>query len=159
MKMFASVTPAPVPKTKNVTTISIFLAAILVVMAVAQLFSFEEFLLWMASLTLFPNDSVASLVAALIVVSEVFALPFLLRLQTSPLMRVFSMGCGWLVAGTWLVLTSWMVFFGEGVTNVGFLGDVVELTPGWWAVFMSLSLAILSAWASWGMWPKLHLKH
>jgi hypothetical protein len=37
--------------------------------------------------------------------------------------------------------------------SIGFLGAVVNLTPGWWAVLFGVAMAILASWASWGMWP------
>lgn len=153
MIKFATASDSPKPKTKNVKTIALFYALILVVFVVAQLFSFEEFLGVVQGYGLFSDEALSRLFAALIVTSEIFALPFLLGMKLSKAMRVFSMICGWFVALFWAGVTKWIVFYGVGIENVGFLGDVVELVPGWWAVFASLGLGVLSAWASWGMWP------
>jgi hypothetical protein len=149
-------TPAPTPKTKDVRRIATFYAIILVIMAVTQLFTFDEFLKLVTSFNFPGGVRYAYFITALLVVSEVFALPFLLRMALSPAFRWLSMVLGWLVALIWAKLTIWLVIQDSVVSNVGFLGTVVNLMPGWWAIFMSIALGILAAWASWGMWPSNH---
>ncbi|MDB5179460.1 MAG: rane protein of unknown function [Candidatus Saccharibacteria bacterium] len=153
MSIFPQPTPAPTPKTKNVEKIAIFYAVILVIMAVAQLFTFDEFLNLVTSFNFPGGIRYAHFIAAFVVVAEVFALPFLLRMPLSTAFRWFSMILGWFVALVWAKITIWLVIQDSIVTNVGFLGTVVSLMPGWWAIFMSIALGILAAWASWGMWP------
>lgn len=147
-------TSAPIkPKTKDAPFVAIMYAAIIVVFAVAQLFTFEEFITLVESYGLPGGVVFAHFLAAYLVTIEVFALPFLLRMRVSTAMRVVSMACGWLVALIWLGISLWLVFSVNSVGNVGFLGDVITLVPGWWAVFISVALVSLSAWSSWGMWP------
>jgi hypothetical protein len=153
MRRFASALNAPEPKSQYVRTISLLLAGIFTAFAFSQLYSFDEFTEIVASYGLFGGADTAEVFAAVIVVLEVFALPFLLRMRLSRLMRVMSMGCGWLVVFVWALISKWLVLFTSGQENVGFLGGVAQLSPGWWAVFVSVALGILSAWASWGMWP------
>jgi len=103
MRFFVTATPAPEPKTKNVKTISSFLAGVFVVMVVAQLFSYEHF---PDVMSLFFNSSqLVLVVAACIVTLEVAAIPFLLRMQLSPAARYVSMVAGWLVALFWLIVS------------------------------------------------------
>lgn len=153
MSIFAHVTPAPLPKTKNVPRIALLYAVILVVMAVAQLFTFDEFLKLMTSFNFSGGAQYAHFIAAFVVVAEVFALPFLLRMPLSTAFRWFSMILGWLIALIWTVISLRLVIQDSFTNNVGFLGTAVNLTPGWWAIFVSLAFGILAAWASWGMWP------
>jgi len=153
MSIFPKATPAPLPKTKNVTIIATFYAVILVVMAVAQLFTFDEFLKLISSFDFPAGVQYAHFIAALVVVAEVFALPFLLRMSLSPAFRWFSMMLGWGVAVLWAKITICLVISDTLINNVGFLGTVVNLMPGWWAIFISLAFGILAAWSSWGMWP------
>jgi hypothetical protein len=153
MSIFPQTTPAPAPKTKNVEKIAIFYAVILVIMAVAQLFTFDEFLKLVTSFKFPGGIWYAHFIAEFLIVAEVFALPFLLRMPLSTTFRWFSMILGWFVALIWANITIWLVVQDSGVTNVGFLGTAVALIPGWWAIFISVALGILAAWASWGMWP------
>lgn len=153
MSIFVHSTVAPEPRTRDAATISILYAVILVTFAVAQLFTFEEFLPYVQSLHLPFGDKLSYAFAPILVISEVFAIPFLLRMRLSPAFRYLSMGLGVLAAILWIFLSIWINTSGTKVNSVGFLGDVVTLMPGWWAVFLSLSLGILAAWSSWGLWP------
>ncbi len=151
--MLAKTTDAPKPRNPNIKQLSILLAGIYTVFAVTQLFSFEDFTVLTGSFDLFNNDVLSSVLASLIVVSEVFALPYLLRIKVSRLMRVFSMVCGWIVAATWLKISLWLVLTVNAVPSLGLFGGLVDVEPGWWAVFFNLSLVILNIWIAWGMWP------
>jgi hypothetical protein len=153
MSIFVQTTLAPSAKNKNVKKIATFYAAILVVMAVAQLFSFDQFLKLVASFDFPGGARYAYFITSFLVVAEVFALPFLLRMPLSPAFRWLSMVLGWLAALIWTQLTIWLVVKDSFANNVGFLGTVVNLMPGWWAIFFSIGLGALAAWASWGMWP------
>ncbi len=153
MSVLVKSTPAPAPRTDTAAKISILYAAILVVMAVAQLFTFEEFLPYIQSLHLPLSTSTIYVLGPLIVISEVFAVPFLLRMWLSLAFRYLSMFLGWMAAGLWLFISFWTVTSSTSVDTVGFLGTVVSLVPGWWAVFISLALGVLAAWSSWGLWP------
>src|SRR5919202_305909 len=104
MSFFGLSTPAPQPKTKNITSICLLVSAILTVMVVAQLFTFEDFPAVIASLWLPGCDATARFLAAFLVVIEVLALPFLLSMRLSPLFRIVSMVLGWVVVILWLGL-------------------------------------------------------
>ena len=154
MSIFVRSVVANKPKTKDSQRIAIFYAVILVVMAVAQLFTFDEFLKLFADFGFSDDVRFAYALAAILVTAEVFALPFLLRMAVSPAFRWLSMACGWLVALVWLVVTVLLAINVGTTDNVGFIGTVTDIMPGWWAVFMSIAFGILTAWASWGLWPQ-----
>lgn len=160
MSFFRTPTPAPVPKTKDVRRISTFYAAIIVIMVVAQLFTFEAFLELFASFGL-PGGAVTGYtVAAVLVAAQVFALPFLLRMAMSPAFRWVSLVCAGLIADIWLFVTAWILLTERDVATIGFLGTVVDTMPGWWAFFIAIAFAILAVWSLWGMWPGgARLKH
>lgn len=153
MKFFVQPTPAPKPKTEAVMRISLLYAVLLVVMIVAQLFTFEGFIELIISFKLPVSDGVVSAIATVLVAYELFALPFLLRMSVSPAFRWVSMVCGWLVSLVWLSITMSLVLSNSTVDTIGFLGTIGNLAPGWWAVFISLLFGVMAAWASWGMWP------
>ena len=142
----------PVPS-KSILQISILYAVILVVFAVAQLFTFDEFMAFMASTEMGLPVGIVGLVVPLLIFSEVFGLAFLLRVPLSPAFRWVSMGLSVLAALLWVVISSWIVFGHKDVATVGFLGTVVDLIPGTWAVCISVGLLLLSVWSAWGLWP------
>lgn len=153
MSVFAKPTEAREPRSKDAKRIAIFYAILLLIFAVMQLFTFDKFLVLIGEFGLPGEEMTAYLVASLLVVSEVFALPFLLRMPLSPLFRWFSMILSWLAAALWIKLSFWLVLTDSPVETVGFLGTLVYVMPGWWAVLVSVALGILAAWASWGLWP------
>ena len=158
MSILPKPAPAPKPKTDISKQIALIYAALLVIMSVAQLFSFEDFLQLVPSFNLPIGSGLSHALPAILVASEVFAIPFLLRMALSPGFRWFSMFLGWLVAGLWLFISSWVVMTHQPVETIGFIGTVTNLIPGGWAVCMSLAFAILAAWASWGLWPATKTK-
>ncbi len=151
MSFFVRLTNAPAMKTANVGKISLLLAGPLLIMALAQLFNFEKFpsILEHMGLT---NEVQAKLVAALLVTTEVLALPFLLRLKLSNAMRIFSMVMGWLTVLLWVLLAIWQNVHAAS-TNNGILGATVALPVGIWTIFFFIGLGVLTIWAAWGMWP------
>ncbi len=158
MSIFPKVTPALKPKSKESIQVAVFYSVILVVMSLAQLFTFEEFIELIPSFNLPVSGALPYLVAPLVVVAQVFALPFLLRMAVSPAFRWFSMFMGWLVAVLWTLISIWVVGSHQPVETIGFAGTALNLMPGWWAVCISISFGILAAWASWGLWPARRTK-
>lgn len=150
---FARSTAARQPRTKNSATVAVLLAGVLVVMIVGQLFSFEKFIPMIESYWLPGGHGTAVVVASLLVTAEVFALPFLLRMRLSKLMRVVSMVAGWVAIAGWLKLAVWANVTTNELSNIGFFGVHVPLPVGWWAVLFTLALGVLFAWAAWGLWP------
>ena len=147
------------PESERAAQAALLLAILLTIMAVGQLYEFEKFIPLIESFGAPGGHGGATLLAGMIVTSEVFALPFLLRMQTSPLMRVMSMLFGWLVISIWVVLTMWLSVTANAVTNIGLFGTKVDIPAGWWAVCYSTALGILAAWAAWGVWPFRTAKH
>lgn len=157
MSLFVQPAVAPLPKTTNVRLLSLGLVAVFVVLAVAQLFMFERFPNVLASYWLPGGTPTARLLAALLVSGEVLALPFWLSMRLSLAMRVLSMGLGWLVTLTWLLLALWANLTTNAMSNIGILGREITLPVGWWAVCLFMALGVVVAWVSWGMWPITHM--
>jgi len=153
MSVFVQATSAMRPKTKNIRTVGIALTAVFVVMAVAQLFTFEDFSAVIDAMWLPGGGGMSSVWAALIVVFEVAAVPFLLSMRLSPAMRFVSMVSGWLAIAMWFTATLWQNLSSGVIVNSGLLGATVTLPVGWWNVLFCVALGILAAWAAWGMWP------
>lgn len=155
MTKFATVTPSPNMKSQSVRYVALAYAAVLVVMAVAQLFKFEEFVPILASFGLGGGERTAQILASVLVVAEVFALPYLLRIYVSPLFRIVSMLLGWLVVLLWAYLILTVLGSVNAVTDAGFLGTAIEVPFGWWNIIIVFLMALLMAIATWGMSPEL----
>lgn len=153
MSILVKATKAPAPRTDIAKQISLLYAAILVVLVVMQLFSFDEFLELFVSFNLPFGLAFSHALAPILIVAELFAIPFLLRMAVSPAFRYLSMFLGWLAAAIWLFISWWVAATYPDVSTIGFFGTLLDVTPGWWAVLLSLALGILAAWSSWGLWP------
>lgn len=158
MSVFVIAVPAQKPRSEYSKQIALLYAAMLVIFAVAQLYSFDTFMQYFPSLGLPFPDAVTYAMAAVIVVAEIFALPFLLRMTVSPAFRWGSMVLGWCVPLFWLGVSFWVLFQAPTVTSIAFLGGVAQLEPGWWAITFVIAIAIMAGWASWGLWPRVN-KH
>lgn len=124
------------------------------ILAVAQLFTFEKFPDVIMGLGLpWNNEVTAALQAALLVILEVAALPFLLFMPLSRLARVVSMVAGWLVIVWWVGIALWSNGMATSAPNTGLLGATIETPVGWWMIFVTGGLAILAGRVAWGMWP------
>lgn len=152
MSFLVQPTDAPIPKTTNIRAVSLLLAAILIVMAVAQLFTFEDYSDVIAGVTGL-SAVFATIVSAMIVVFEVAALPFLLSMRLSVLGRVVSMLGGWLTAVGWSSIALYSNSAMGSVSNSGILGATMPLPNGWWMTFFFAGVTVLVIWSSWGMWP------
>lgn len=150
---FVKSTAAPKPRTQQSATIALLFAGILLLMALGQLFSFEKFIPLIESYQLPGGAGAALIVACVLVILEVFSLPFLLRMKLSKLMRVVSMVAGWLVVASWLKLALWANLVVNDVDNIGLFGVHVPLPVGWWVVLVVVALGILAAWSAWGLGP------
>ncbi len=154
MSFFVQATNAKSPKTANAAKVALLLAGILIILAIMQLFNFPKFASAIYDMWLPGVDSALSKpLAALVVTAEVFAIPFLLRMHLSPLMRLTSMILGWLSVAWWLFALVWENVNPMSLANNGLFGGTIALPVGWWSVCFMLGVAVLVVWASWGLWP------
>jgi hypothetical protein len=153
MKFFVSPTAAPVPTSDEIKWGAWALAAVLGLMALAQLFSFEKFIPFLSTLNLPGGEFTAYVGGSLLVITEVSAIPYLLRMELSPLMRMLSIVAGYVAIVGWLVIQVILSVRTPHALNNGLLGASVHLPAGWWAVILLLALGGLAAWVSRNMWP------
>lgn len=158
MKFFVEPTNPPQDKRPYIRHLAWLLAGVLIVLALSQLFAFEKFVPLVESFWLPGGKPAAYLVASLIGVSEVFALPFLLGMRLSPAMRSISAALAVLAPALWLYIALWLNLTTNAVSNIGILGTSLPLPVGWWAVFLVAALLILAIWVVWGRWPLAHAK-
>lgn len=98
-------TAAYIPVSPSSPTASILawgLAVTFVLLATGQLILYEKFVPFMQSFNIFDNPSLGEAFAACMVITEVMAIPFLLRMNLSPLLRLVS-ACCVLLSGLFLL--------------------------------------------------------
>lgn len=138
---------APKSHTMNARIVSSVCAGVLIILAVAQLVTFDKFIELLDSFWLPGVDG--ALLGAIIVSLEVLALPYLLHMALSGAARVVSMVSGWLVAIVWLSLGIYLLNTTHALHSAGLLGTIIATPPGLWLpVFASglLALVITSDW-------------
>lgn len=109
-------------------------ALVLVAMALVHLFRIDTFIPILDEAL--PGGSLsASLIALLIIMSEVFAIPFALRMQLSPLAHVVS---GMLLVFAplwWALIAVWSYGFSD---NIGQLGEFAVVAPSLLVVMLNI---------------------
>jgi len=145
--------PADAPRSIIARNVAWVYATVLTCMAIGQLFSFEKFIPLVKEYQLPGGLGTATLVAGLIVVTEVFALPFLLRMRLSLLMRWVSLACSLMVPILWIVLSVTVLVVDGGPTNSGLLGTKLSVPAGWLQLVASIVLAGLAGFSFAGLRP------
>ncbi len=117
------------------------LGAVFLVMAVAQLISFNDF---KAALNLMGLSSEGAW-GALIILAEVGAAVGFFKLRLSALMRTVSGVLALLASGFWFITNIRLVAEGSAglLPNSGYFGKYLQQSPGWWTV---IEATIAIAW-------------
>lgn len=154
--MFAKAERALEPLSQTAKKAAWLYAAILTIMVVAQLFAFENLVPLFQDMAFPGGDGTGSLLICLIAFAEIFALPFLLRMPLSPLMRWFSLGCSIFVPLAWLAVTVWLFTVQSSVLTIlmngGILGTKVHVAAVYQLV-VALVLLAGSLYTAYGLWP------
>lgn len=144
--------PATAPRSTLGRNVAWGYAGILVVMAVAQLFAFEAFIPLIDNYALAGGYGTATLVASIVVLTEIFAVPFLLRMHVSDAMRWFSLVCSVIAPLIWLKLALDSALRGESLINGGMLGEKVAVATGAQLV-VSAVLVVVALYVVRSLWP------
>lgn len=134
--------PRPQDLTTRVT--GRILAGIIIVMALSQLISFEK--MKDIFLTYLPASAESSLLlpfAAFIVALEVFSVPFLLGMYVSPLMRIVSAKCAWLVVFYVIISGVYGIIYVPGGINTGIFGWYLPLMSAVLALILGIIMLVL----------------
>jgi hypothetical protein len=145
--------PAPEPRAELARIAAWVYDAFLTIKAIGQLFAFEKFLPLMDSYWLPGGHGTGTLVAGLLAMAEVLAVPFLLRMPLSRLMRYFSMGCSVFVPVVWILLTSYALAKHYALSNGGMFGTAVKVPLGLQLV-VAIVLLVLALFVIYGLSPK-----
>lgn len=88
----------------------------------------------------------ASWFVVLVVIVEVFALPYLLQLRLSPLMRVVSGAFVVLAPLAWTCLAIWTAGSGH---STGQFSSYISTPGSWWLIIFNLAWLSVSYWVLW----------
>ena len=114
-------------------------AAIIVVMLLGQLFGFEDFASVLGTVMPFNDMPLSSTLAAGLVLVELLALPYLLAMYLSPLMRALSATAALAVALFWLIVC----LTNAHASNIGMLSSTFTIHGGLVAVAIAFVLFVL----------------
>jgi hypothetical protein len=140
---------APKPRSVIARNAAWVYAGILTVMAVGQLFAFEKFIPMLQEYEPLTGVGAATVVASLIVIAEVFTLPFLVRMRLSPLMRWVGLVLGVSVPAFWLVVSASGDLWAAG----SMFGSYVHIT-NLHQLVASIVLLAVSVYVARGLWPE-----
>jgi hypothetical protein len=154
MIRFANAQDAPAVRTNYATKVGFVYAVVLILMTIGQLYAFEKFIPLIADYWLPGGHGTATLVAGIIVITEVFSLPYLLRMRVSPLMRWLGLVCSILVPLIWFVLSLVAISQTIAITNSGMLGAKVNVHAGLLQLVVTVAVAALAATSAHGLWPR-----
>lgn len=140
---------APRPRNKNAVIVGWIAASIMALFAVIHLFRIDTFVPELDGV-LPGGRELAGWAAVLIVIAEVFAIPFLLRMKLSSLARIVSAIFSVMVPLTWLLVAVW----GLGQTySTAQLGEFVSLPSTWLLVVLNLLWLALGLYAVYLLQP------
>lgn len=129
---------------KSTNIPSVVLAGVFVIMAVSQLFKFEEFPGVIKDMWLPMGDTCSYIYASIIVILEVFAVPILLNIKLSWLARITGIISGCLVLAIWIFILLWQNLTINALGNAGLLGATLPMPVGWWTVVVILLVSIFA---------------
>lgn len=135
------------------------LALVFTVLSLAQLFTFEHFGEVTLGYGLPGGLVVATILAFLLPVTEILALPYLLSMRLHAKLYVVSRVSVIVTGSLWVCVALWTNLTGNTDTNAGIFGATLY-TPNQWAYIV---FVLLLLWASWLMYvakpQRSHLHH
>ena len=133
MKIIGSYGPKRTQRTKAAALI---VAGMVIVMLLAQLYGYEDFAITLGAILPFNDNALLNVIAATVVIIELLALPYLLGMYLSKLMRVLCACFAASVSVFWLFAS----FTNSHASNSGLFSTTFELSGGILATAWSLLL-------------------
>ncbi len=116
----------PTPRSLRVQVVAVATAGVLALMLVAQLYAYENFASILSTLLPYSDQTLITISAAVIVIGELFTLPWLLGMKLSRLFRAKSAIAAALIAAFWLLTA----LTNSHAINSGILGEKVAIPGG-----------------------------
>lgn len=124
------------------------LAFVYVTMTILQLFTFENFVDVTTAFGLPGGKVSAGIVAFLLPITQIAALPYLLSMKLHPVIYRISRVCVLVAAALWLFIALWTNLTGNTSDNLGIFGATLPTANQWWSVCFVGMLT----WAAWLMY-------
>jgi hypothetical protein len=119
----------PKNRSKQTATLGTLSALVILILLLLQLFGFEELPEIVRYFWNMSSNEAGLVVAALLTTGELLALPALLGMMLSPLMRWLSAASGGLVVLYWTIASLYAISLGQ-VKDSGIFGDKFSLVGG-----------------------------
>jgi len=147
------------PKLKGIRALGCLLATMIMMAVVVQVMALTRVGNGVVSVTSIETGAAGVLLSpvwlGVAVLVQVLALPFIVGMKVSPLMRLVSMGAGWAVAANFLV--SVVVLNLTGSNPVVVFAEVMGVPLGGLFVVLSVMIGVAMGWVTWGRWPAKEL--
>lgn len=117
----------------------------MLVLAVTQLFQFEDFPKVIQDMQLPGGAVVAWVLAVVFPLLEIASLPYLFSMKLPVKARNASKWAGVAVAVLWLIVTTWTSVTMGITVQSGIFGATIVTPSGWWSVLF----AVLLLWSMW----------
>lgn len=140
-----SATPPPKLQNKKLYILACIYALVIVVCMLGQLYRFDNILSFAGESNI-SNSQIGVVFWTVLQMIQLFALPFLLRIHISSLMRIVSMIAAMLVPIFWAILAGWQLSVGSQV--VGIFGTEVEMLNVWWVTAIVATIGVVGFSAS-----------
>lgn len=121
------------------------LGFVYVTMAILQLFTYETFHEVTLSFGFPGGNATAIVLAVLIPLAEIMALPYLLSMKLPPKVYAVSRASVLVAAGLWVLVACWTNITGNNQDSLGIFGSTLYTPNQWWSVIF----VGLIAWAAW----------
>ncbi|MBI3494657.1 hypothetical protein HY004_01585 [Candidatus Saccharibacteria bacterium] len=149
----------PKGKVNNLTLFTSYgLSAIIIAMVVAQLMTIEKLLPIIENYQLPGGSPSAKIIIFLSATCGVFALPFLLRMNLSPLFRILSALLLNVYALIWLGLGLWITVNNPPLIGTGLFGGLLKSIPGEVVLPFGSLLFVGTVFITWSLRSDLGLK-
>lgn len=147
MIKFPTSEPAPALRHSFGVTAGRITATILILFALIHLFRIDTFVPALES-ALGWSSFLAALTAVIIILTEVLALPFLMRMRLSPLFRYISGILSVFAPLIWVLITIWC--FGLSVST-GQLGGTTHVEANWPVLLLNIVWLMAAYWTLWAL--------
>lgn len=139
--------PAPKLRNKHGVLLGWIAAGIMIAFAVIHLFRIDTFVPEFSK-ALGGNRTLTLWMASSVVIAEVFALPFLLRMRLSPLAQYISGAFGVAVPLVWLLVAVWTY---GGTVSTAQLGEFKSLPSSWLLIVANSTWLVFAYFILWAL--------
>ncbi|MCL2444697.1 hypothetical protein FWD07_01070 [Candidatus Saccharibacteria bacterium] len=152
-------TEAAPPRLKGIRMLGCLLVTMILIAVVVQVMALTRVGGGIVEITSIETETAKVLLSpvwiGVAVLVQLLALPFIVGMKVSPLMRLMSMAMGWLAAVNFLV--SVLVLNLTNSNPVVVFAEAMGVPLNGLFVLLSVMIAVAMGWMTWGRWPSREL--